>query len=146
MRKRYVVSCVGIAAAVGLALYLLSPTVVNGDHQLGKTILRLRNLGDIVSGAWADTPAIETLGSLKEFLALAASQRRITNLDELEFVKDGWDGAFKWLVQKQDGETSIRITSNGSDRIYEGGEGDDLFVEIRKSQSGDITVVLEKAQ
>jgi hypothetical protein len=56
--------------------------------------------------------------------------------------RDRWGRPFRWKVRTDGEETTIRITSDGIDRISQGGGGDDLFVEIRKHGTEPATMQL----
>ena len=73
-----------------------------------------------VSGAWSTLNVGYSLRSLGE---------------------DGWGNTLVWEVRKLDSQINIRVLSKGSNGVYEGGNGDDLSIDVNSSKDGSVSVV-----
>jgi hypothetical protein len=87
---------------------------------------------------------ISKFNTLEEMVSVAIEKNWLEKENEFSYCHDAWERPFRWCVKKNAELTVIRIISDGANGINEGGEGDDLYVEIRIPKQGEPTTFLKK--
>jgi len=132
--------------ALGLLLALISGCAPSDRNWATDTTAhKLAILGKTVARFVAEDPDAPELGSLQSLLS-AAAERNWLDIDDSEtgsFEVDNWKRAFRWRKTGKGANTVVRVVSDGANGIAEGGEGDDLYVEIRASPLGNPQVTIK---
>jgi hypothetical protein len=117
-------------ATILLPIGCSSPRYRYTDHLNYITTGRLRNLADqliLVAAAGDDVAKYTSVDAIiKEWQEYELLNER----EARELRCDWWEQPFHYESTKTDTHLIIRISSNGSNRIDEGGKGDDHFVKI----------------
>jgi hypothetical protein len=121
-----------VGFVMGLVLIVSLGCIREGDHRDYLTKSRLYDLGSFCTRLSSDD--IKGVTSFEDLLT-AASDAGLPHKER--YALDGWNNEFRFDVTQNRKGTLLRIISSGPNGLFEKGEGDDLFVEIR--YSGDIT-------
>jgi hypothetical protein len=90
----------------------------------------LRQWESYVTSLYEAGVPIDRYRTLDQAATLLEDSNAIGKNERNCLVKDGWQRDVRWTVTERDGQTIIRISSDGKNGIDEGGGGDDIFVEI----------------
>ncbi len=93
------------------------------------------------------TPA--ELQSLESLISAALKYHvgdTLKDEDDARWTRDRWGRSFKWNTSSSEPQIVVRITSNGRDGLSQNGEGDDLYVEIRKHTNEPAKMKLRPAR
>jgi hypothetical protein len=133
--------------AIALAAATTYGCAMDRRPAYSKTLNQLKVLGDSGSRLIEKGEDIFEYNSLNSFLAAAAKNGYVAESDVRGkyFEQDGWENPLMYEMMKN-GDKILRISSLGENGIWENGEGDDLFVEIRLLENGNVRVMYKPAQ
>lgn len=131
---RWLVS-VGLVAVVLSLMWLGCRKPADWEESL--TQYQLGQIGEAIAALVRGGNALETrnIRKYQEFLSYAEGHGQA--LARTGVVRDGWDRPYAWEVTTREGQTFIRVISSGKDGVFDHGERDDLYVEIRFRDGSD---------
>jgi hypothetical protein len=107
------------------ATLLLSACSIPESADNGTAFMLMRLGKACMFLSWDD---VEELGSFEEFIKVASDKKAILAHDA--FRTDGWRHEFLCMVRHNGNSLTLRILSCGPNGVFEGGRGDDLFVDV----------------
>lgn len=81
---------------------------------------------------------LESKNSAQEAALHLKSIKAISAYEYSLLKADGWGRPFRWKTHKSNCATILKITSDGKDGTSQGGDGDDLFIEVTIPIDGPI--------
>jgi hypothetical protein len=130
--KRFTLALLAVGLLGAVVYYMFYPSS-SGDDRTYWTKFYLSHLRIAIRHFEYDD--LNRIESLDQFLEEAERQHFIRIAKG--YRTDRWGTPLFWTVQKADGKITIRIISAGKNQIPEGGQGDDLWVEVEMSRDGE---------
>jgi hypothetical protein len=135
---------------IGSILIFLSQSagcVIPENTAVNWTAYRLQTIGQSIAALHVLGYDVANAKSLEELVDEAVKTRLIYPDDYQNsklYKEDYWGHLYSWEKSVSEDEVYIRVLSNGPDGVTQGGEGDDLFVEVRISTKGTKTKIVLK--
>src|SRR5579883_867608 len=137
----WVCSALLVVSAVVSSARFLRNSAGAGRSRKSETCYRLRILRECLVECHKRGHDLKKLRSVSELLWAAQEEELILRDTYLEktYEGDAWHRPFRWSVFRGVGYADIWICSDGANGIPEGGLGDDIYVRVRVTDSGELT-------
>lgn len=148
MRHLQCLNATASILAKWLALFLLSAYIAgcgksDRNQAEAATNSRLRLWAHYATTVWKLDGTIEDYKSSSEAFSAWTARGLIEKVDYKYLEKDYWNREYVWQKSTRGDLTIILIGSSGRDGVWQAGKGDDVYVEIRRSKTGDPQILLK---